>query len=79
MSKDTQGFNSLLHLRRKLSSYVFVGLAVVATAIAIIALLLIMRSLLVNGLGGINAHLFTMSQPAPGMRAVCSMPSSARW
>jgi phosphate transport system permease protein len=67
MSKDTQGFNSLLHLRRKLSSYVFVGLAVVATAIAIIALLLIMRSLLVNGLGGINAHLFTMSQPAPGM------------
>lgn len=61
------GDSGLLHLRRKLSSLFFVGLTVVATVIAVLALVLILRSLIVNGLGGINAHLFTMSQPSPGM------------
>jgi phosphate transport system permease protein len=63
MTRDT----SFLHLRRKASSLFFVSLTVVATLIAVVALLLIMRSLIVNGIGGIDAQLFTMSQPSPGM------------
>ena len=59
-------FNSARHARRKVKNYAFVALASTATLIAIGALVLILASLLINGLGGINLHIFTMDQPPPG-------------
>jgi phosphate transport system permease protein len=59
------------HARRKMVNYAFVGLTMAATGVAVIALLLILWSLVVNGLGGINLDIFTMDQPppeAPGLR-----------
>jgi phosphate transport system permease protein len=46
-------------------NYAFVGLTMAATGVAVIALLLILWSLVVNGLGGINLDIFTMDQPPP--------------
>ena len=60
------GGQSARHARRKLTNYVFVGLATLATLIAVIALVMILASLVVKGLSGINAAMFTMDQPAPG-------------
>ncbi len=54
------------HARRKLANYIIVGLATLATLIAVAALVMILASLVINGLGGINLHLFTMDQPPPG-------------
>lgn len=59
-------FNSARHARRKGLNYIFVALASAATLIAIGALVLILISLVINGLGGINLHIFTMDQPPPG-------------
>ncbi|MFP5454769.1 MAG: phosphate ABC transporter permease PstA [Alphaproteobacteria bacterium] len=53
-------------LYRRLSNYLFVGLTAIATLIALTALVLILWSLLTKGLGGIDAKIFTMTQPAPG-------------
>lgn len=53
-------------LIRRLSNVIFVALTVVATALALIALALILWSLVVNGFGGIDVKIFTMTQPAPG-------------
>lgn len=53
-------------LYRRLSNYFFVGLTAIATLIALTALVLILWSLLSKGLGGIDAKIFTMTQPAPG-------------
>jgi phosphate transport system permease protein len=53
-------------LYRRLSNYVFVGLTAIATLIALTALVLILWSLLSKGLGGLDAKIFTMTQPAPG-------------
>lgn len=53
------------HARRKMVNYAFVGLTMAATGVAVIALLLILWSLVVNGLGGINLDIFTMDQPPP--------------
>ena len=53
-------------LYRRLSNYLFVGLTAIATLIALTALVLILWSLLSKGLGGIDAKIFTMTQPAPG-------------
>ena len=55
------------HMRRKLTNALFVALTTAATGIAIIALLLILYSLVVNGFGGLNWHVFTMDQPPPEM------------
>ncbi|HLZ79127.1 MAG TPA: phosphate ABC transporter permease PstA [Sphingomonas sp.] len=52
--------------RRKATNTIFVGLCAFATLIALGALVLILWSLVVNGIGGIDAHIFTMDQPAPG-------------
>lgn len=54
------------HLQRKLLNFVFVGLTSLATAIAVGALVLILISLVRNGLGGFDWHVFAMDQPPPG-------------
>ncbi len=54
------------HLQRKLVNFLFVGLTSLATAIAVGALVLILISLVMNGLGGFDWHVFTMDQPPPG-------------
>ena len=53
-------------IRRKATNTIFVGLCAFATLIALGALVLILWSLVVNGIGGLDAHIFTMDQPAPG-------------
>ena len=52
-------------LRRKIANSIFVGLCMVATAIALMALGLILWSLLKQGIGGMNLQIFTMDTPAP--------------
>jgi phosphate transport system permease protein len=47
-------------------NYIFVGLTSLATAIAVGALVLILVSLVMNGLGGFDWHIFTLDQPPPG-------------
>jgi phosphate transport system permease protein len=53
-------------LRRRLVNGIFVSLCGIATAIALAALLLILWSLVIQGIGGLDFEIFTMSQPAPG-------------
>ncbi len=53
-------------IRRKATNTIFVGLCAFATFIALGALVLILWSLVKEGIGGLDAHIFTMSQPAPG-------------
>lgn len=53
--------------RRKLANFVFVALTTLATLIAVGALALIMYSLVKGGIGGLNARIFTMDQPPPGV------------
>lgn len=53
-------------LRRKLANYVFIGLCVIGTAIALGALALILWSLFSQGIGGMNLKIFTMDTPAAG-------------
>ena len=53
-------------LRRTVFNSLFIGLCGIATAVALGALVLILWSLLSQGLGGIDLAIFTMSQPAPG-------------
>ncbi len=52
--------------RRKAANYVFIGLCMVGTAIAILALALILWSLVSQGIGGLNLEIFTMDTPASG-------------
>ncbi|MEY2944014.1 MAG: phosphate transporter, permease protein PstA [Pseudomonadota bacterium] len=58
--------NQARHRRRKLVNYIFVGLTSLATLIAVTALVMILTSLVMNGIGGLNMHIFTMDQPPPG-------------
>jgi phosphate transport system permease protein len=53
------------HTRRKIRNGFFIAMTTAATAIAVIALLMILYSLVKNGFGGINAQVFTMDQPPP--------------
>jgi phosphate transport system permease protein len=53
-------------LRRKLANGFFVGACGLATLIALGALVLILWSLVTQGIGGIDRNIFTMTQPAPG-------------
>ena len=53
-------------LRRKLANYVFIGLCLLGTGIALLSLALILWSLFTQGFGGLNLHLFTMDTPAAG-------------
>lgn len=60
-------FDRLLHLRRRISNAIFLGLTAIATLIALIALALILKTLVVNGSVALNLQVFTMEQPAAGM------------
>ena len=57
---------TLKRVRRTAANIAFVGFCIVVTAIALVALGLILWSLLKHGLGGVNLHVFTMSTPASG-------------
>jgi len=52
--------------RRTAANMIFVATCSIATLIALAALGMIMASLLQQGLGGLNADIFTRSTPAPG-------------
>jgi phosphate transport system permease protein len=52
--------------RRRLYNGIFVGACGLATLIALGALVLILWSLVTQGIGGLDANIFTMTQPAPG-------------
>ncbi len=62
---STPSFDSFLHLRRKIYNGVFLVLTGIATIIALAALFLILETLVVKGIAGLDSHIFTMSQPAP--------------
>jgi phosphate transport system permease protein len=65
-SKKIEGnFDRFLHLRRKIYNSIFLALTAIATAIALAALALILETLVVKGVAGLDLHVFTMSQPAP--------------
>lgn len=53
-------------LRRKIANYVFTGLCLIGTAIALGALALILWSLFTQGIGGMSLKIFTMDTPAAG-------------
>ncbi|MFT4074568.1 MAG: phosphate ABC transporter permease PstA [Asticcacaulis sp.] len=53
-------------LRRKIANYVFIGLCLIGTAIALGALALILWSLFTQGIGGMSLKIFTMDTPAAG-------------
>jgi phosphate transport system permease protein len=57
-----------LRLRRRAANALFIGFCSLATLIALTALTMILWSLLKNGIGGLNAEIFTMSTPAPGSK-----------
>ena len=52
--------------RRKVTNAVFVALTSLATLVAVVALVMILSSLLVRGLGGINTLIFTTDTPGGG-------------
>jgi phosphate transport system permease protein len=52
--------------RRRAQNAVFVGFCFLVTALALTALALILYSLLIQGVGGLNLRIFTMSTPAAG-------------
>jgi phosphate transport system permease protein len=52
--------------RRRTVNVVFVAFCGVATAAALLALAAILFSLLTQGVGGLNAEVFTRTTPAPG-------------
>jgi phosphate transport system permease protein len=65
-AKHIEGnFDRFLHLRRKIYNSIFLVLTAIATAIALAALALILETLVVKGVAGLDVHVFTMSQPAP--------------
>ncbi len=51
--------------RRKAGNFVFIGMCIFATVIALIALGFILWSLFSQGIGGMNLQIFTMDTPAP--------------
>ncbi len=53
-------------LQRKIVNGIFVTLCGLATIIALAALLFILWSLVIQGIGGLDLKIFTMTQPAPG-------------
>ncbi|HEY5411983.1 MAG TPA: phosphate ABC transporter permease PstA [Caulobacteraceae bacterium] len=57
---------SALALRRKGANAVFVAFCAVMTFLALGLLVMILYSLLKNGLGGLDSKVFTMTTPPPG-------------
>jgi phosphate transport system permease protein len=56
--------NRALFARRKIANTIFLGLTALATVIALAALALILETLVVKGIHGFNAYIFTRVQPA---------------
>ncbi|HTK36210.1 MAG TPA: phosphate ABC transporter permease PstA [Caulobacteraceae bacterium] len=52
--------------RRKIKAGLFIGFCTASTVLALIALVAILASLLIEGLGGLNLAVFTKATPAPG-------------
>ena len=52
--------------RRSLANVGFISFCWFAAILAIAALLAILASLVVQGIGGLNVHVFTLDTPAPG-------------
>ena len=52
--------------RRRIANAVFVGATALATLIALAALVLILWSLVSQGVGGLSGAIFAQDQPAPG-------------
>ncbi len=52
--------------RRSVANVAFVGFCWFAALLAITALFAILASLVVQGIGGLNLHVFTLDTPAPG-------------
>ena len=66
MSTNQSGmhYDRALHTRRKFYNGVFLVLTLIATVIALVALFLILETLVVKGLAGLNAQVFLVSQPS---------------
>ena len=57
--------NAARAARRKAMNVIFIGLCLIATAIALLALGMILWSLTTRGVAGMTWHVFTMETPAP--------------
>jgi len=65
-----------LYARRRLSNYIVVGLSLAATGFGLAFLVLVLGTLLANGIGALSPTLFTQSTPPPGsagglINAIC--------
>lgn len=60
--------NTARAARRRITSQIFTVACLVATAIALVALCLILWSLFTQGFGAMNLEIFTMDTPAPGSK-----------
>jgi phosphate transport system permease protein len=58
--------NRAIYARRRVVNQIFLWLSTGAAAIGIIALILILYALLMNGAAGLSLTLFTQNTPAPG-------------
>jgi phosphate transport system permease protein len=55
-----------LYARRRLTNWLIIGLSVLATAFGLLWLVLVLSTLLINGIGAIGPSLFTETTPPPG-------------
>jgi phosphate transport system permease protein len=55
-----------LYARRRLTNWLVIGLSVLATAFGLLWLVLVLSTLLINGIGAIGPSLFTETTPPPG-------------
>jgi phosphate transport system permease protein len=55
-----------LYLRRRVTHYLVVALSIAATAFGLLWLVLVLSSLLINGIAAITPSLFTKMTPPPG-------------
>jgi phosphate transport system permease protein len=58
--------SSAIVIRRQIANAIFVAFCIAVTAVALIALALILWTLVIKGAAGFNLHLFTMDTPASG-------------
>src|SRR5712691_2795187 len=55
-----------IYTRRRAINYLVIGLSIAATAFGLLWLVLVLSTLLVNGIGAIGPSLFTQTTPPPG-------------
>jgi phosphate transport system permease protein len=55
-----------LYTRRRIAHWLLMGLSVLATAFGLLWLVLVLSTLLINGIGAIDLVLFTQMTPPPG-------------